>query len=112
MGKIGNQSVAFEEPPYIRAGASVVGPKEGQGPFGKLFDVVIEEPMNSENNWETAESDLQTTALKELFSKSGIKKEEIRYLFGGDLLGQLIATTFGVKDYEIPFFGLYGAGGM
>ena len=27
----------------------------------------------------------------------------------GDLLGQLIATSFGTVDLEIPLFGLYGA---
>ena len=37
------------------------------------------------------------------------EKSDIRYLFAGDLLGQLIATTFGVKDMDIPIFGLYGA---
>ena len=35
--------------------------------------------------------------------------QDIRYIFAGDLLGQLIASTFGILEYEIPFFGLYGA---
>jgi stage V sporulation protein AD len=30
-------------------------------------------------------------------------------LFAGDLLGQLIATSFGTVDLEIPLFGLFGA---
>ena len=33
----------------------------------------------------------------------------MRYLFAGDLLGQLIASSFGLKTFEIPLFGLYGA---
>ena len=37
------------------------------------------------------------------------QKEEIRYYFGGDLLAQLIATSFGSMDLEFPMFGLYGA---
>ena len=36
--------------------------------------------------------------------KAGMSKEEIRYIFGGDLLGQLIATTFGILEFEVPFF--------
>ena len=47
--------------------------------------------------------------MQKLLLKSGLKKEDIRYIFAGDLLGQLIATTFGIMDYEIPFMGLYGA---
>ena len=41
--------------------------------------------------------------------KAKLKTEDVRYMFAGDLLGQLIATTFGVKDFDIPLFGLYGA---
>ena len=37
------------------------------------------------------------------------KRQEIRYLFSGDLLGQNIATSFGLMDYQVPLFGLYGA---
>ena len=37
------------------------------------------------------------------------RKKNIRYIFGGDLLGQLIGSTFGLKDFQIPIFGLYGA---
>lgn len=35
--------------------------------------------------------------------------EDIRYIYAGDLLGQLIATSFGLKTYDVPLFGLYGA---
>lgn len=48
-------------------------------------------------------------AVEFAIKKADKKKEEIRYIFAGDLLGQLIATTFGIKDLDIPVFGLYGA---
>ncbi len=44
-----------------------------------------------------------------VIEKGGIRKSDLRYLFAGDLLGQLIATSFGTVDLEIPLFGLYGA---
>ena len=110
MGEmIGKQSVKFAEAPYIFEGASVVGPKEGEGPLGKLFDVIEQDPMLGSKSWEEAESLLQKETVQKLLLKSGLKKEDIRYIFAGDLLGQLIATTFGIMDYEIPFMGLYGA---
>ena len=57
MGRIiGKQSVEFENAPYIIEGASVVGPKEGEGPLGKYFDVVEQDPMLGSNAWEEAES--------------------------------------------------------
>lgn len=30
-------------------------------------------------------------------------------LFGGDLLNQCVGTTYGVRAFEMPFLGIYGA---
>lgn len=110
MGEmIGKQSIQFENPPYLLASSSIVGQKESEGPLGKLFDQVIEDPMAGEDNWEEGESEFMKQAIALAIEKAGLKKENIRYLFAGDLLGQLIATSFGVKDFEIPVFGIYGA---
>lgn len=105
----GKQSVIFDRGVYIEAVASVVGQKEGEGPKAQCFDVIVNDPMASTNTWEEAESKLQELAVDKLFEKSSISKNEVRYMFGGDLLGQLIATSWGLKKYEIPLFGLYGA---
>ncbi|MBB2181991.1 stage V sporulation protein AD [Lachnospiraceae bacterium MD1] len=106
---IGKQSIAFQNPPCIIAAASVAGKKEGEGPLGKLFDVVQQDPMFGKNSWEEAESELMKQAAMKVLEKAGLKKEDIRYLIGGDLLGQLIATSFGVAELSIPLLGIYGA---
>lgn len=105
----GKQSILFDTKVYIEETASVVGQKEGEGPLGKLFDEIAEDPMVGMNSWEEAESALQQLAVDKLLSKWGRPKEDLRYIFAGDLLGQLIATSFGLAKYEIPLFGLYGA---
>ena len=109
MAKIGKASIEFDDMPYIREYASVVGKKEGEGPLSKYFDKVIEDPMVGMNTWEEAESQLQKNVVEILLEKSGLEKKDIRYLFSGDLLGQLIATSFGIQSFDIPLFGLYGA---
>lgn len=109
MGKTGKASIEFDEMPYVFENASVVGQKESEGPLGAFFDRVITDPMAGMNTWEEAESQFQKILVETLLDKSGISKEEIRYIFSGDLLGQLIATSFGIQDFEIPLFGLYGA---
>ena len=106
---LGKQSVRFTQPVYCVNSASVVGKKEGEGPLGDLFDVVLEDDMNGCNSWEEAESTLQRDAVTALLQKSEVRSENIRYLFGGDLLGQSIASTFGLLSFEIPYIGLYGA---
>lgn len=107
--KKGKQSIAFQKPPYIKSYASIVGQKEGEGPLGTCFDVIETDPMLGKDNWEEAESELQKQAAKLALQKAGLRPEDIRYLFSGDLLGQLIASSFGMLELEIPMFGLYGA---
>ena len=106
---MGSQSIQFEQAPYIQSGASIVGTKEGEGPLGKLFDVVGADDKFGEETWEDAESTLQKEAATLALGKADLQKEDIRYIFGGDLLGQNIATTFGLMELNIPLFGLYGA---
>lgn len=105
----GKASILLDRPVYIESTASVVGQKESEGPLGDGFDVVVRDSMFGEDNWEKAESRLQEMTIDKLFIKSGLKYEDVQYMFAGDLLGQLIATSFGLKKYEIPLFGLYGA---
>lgn len=106
---LGKQSIRFINPVYCIGSASVVGKKEGEGPLRDLFDVILEDDMNGCNSWEEAESTLQRDAVSTLLQKSEIRSENVRYLFGGDLLGQSIASTFGLLSFEIPYIGLYGA---
>ena len=105
----GKSSIEFETPPVVTSFASVAGKKEGQGPLGKLIDVVEQDEMFGTDTWEQAESAMQKQAADLALEKGDIRRQEIRYLFAGDLLGQLIATSFGTVDMEIPLFGLYGA---
>lgn len=85
------------------------GKKEGEGPIGHQIDVVGEDDRFGCDKWEEAESTLQKEALTLAMGKAGVKPEQIRYLYAGDLLGQTIATSFGLLDFEIPLFGVYGA---
>lgn len=106
---LGKQSISFETPPRVVSYSSIVGKKEGEGPLGKYFDRIEEDALLGKDNWEEAESELQKRAAKAALEKAGLVNEDIRYLFSGDLLGQLIATSFGMLELEIPLFGLYGA---
>ena len=105
----GRQSICFQRAPHIVATSSVVGKKEGEGPLGGAFSVVSQDDLFGEDCWEKAESEMQREALTLAMQNAGIQREKIRYLYGGDLLGQLIATSFGLESFEIPLFGIYGA---
>ena len=109
MKKIGNRTLLFEESPVIKGYASVVGKKESEGPLGKFFDRIIYDPYNGMETFEDAESSFQTEAISLAIEKSGVKKEVIDFIFAGDLLNQCTGSSFGIRDFNIPFLGQYGA---
>lgn len=103
------QSIMFKNKPFIKSWASVAGKKESEGPLGAYFDVTTDDDMYSGKNWEQAESRMQTAAIKKAVYKSGINMNEIGGIVAGDLLGQLMATSFGISQMQFPFLGVYGA---
>lgn len=105
----GKASLKFPDPPHIVSFASIVGSKEGEGPLGEMFDKIEEDPQFGKETWEEAESEMQRQVAEMAIAKGAINKNRIRYMFAGDLLGQNIATSFGLKNLEIPLFGLFGA---
>ena len=107
--RVGRSSIRLAQPVCVIAGASIVGKKEGEGPLGTLFDMVGEDDLFGCKTWEEAESNLQKDAVYMVMEKAGWKAEDVSYLFAGDLLGQCIATSFGISAYNIPLFGVYGA---
>lgn len=105
----GSQSIAFAESPYLISSGSVAGKKESEGPLGKRFDISSEDDLFGEETWELAEGAMQKLACMLALKNAGEKPEEVRYLYGGDLLRQGIATSAGVEELQIPMFGLFGA---
>ncbi len=82
--------------------AVLPGKKEGNGAFGKCFDMVEEDPLFGGKTWEEAESKMQQLATRIALRKAGLEPQEIRYLVAGDLLGQLIATSFWYHEFQYP----------
>lgn len=93
----------------ILCGASIVGHKEHEGPIGNCFDIFDATDRFGQNTWEKAESEMQKRALTLALSKLNLQQDDIDALFAGDLLNQCIGSAYGLLDFDIPYFGLYGA---
>ena len=109
MKKIGKQTIKFDTPPTITECSSIVGPKEANGPLAKYFDKTLEDEFLGEKTWEKAESKIIKENVSLVISKAGIATNEIDCVFAGDLLNQCISSSFGLRDENIPFFGVFGA---
>ena len=81
MKKIGKQTISFEEPPVIVEAASIVGPKEANGPMAKYFDKCLDDEFWGEKSWEKAESKIVKETVNMVISKSKIAQTDIDYIF-------------------------------
>jgi len=95
--------------PSIISSYSVVGQKEYQGPLGKGFDEHGDDDKFGKDSWEAAEAEMQRIALAGAIKKAQISDTEVDILLSGDLLNQCISSSFGLKVFNIPYLGQYGA---
>lgn len=109
MKKLGKQTIKFDVPPSIVSVASIVGPKEANGPLAQYFDQCLDDEFWGEKTWEKSESKIIKETVNMAISKSGIASSDIEYCFAGDLLNQCISSSFGLRELSIPFFGVFGA---
>ena len=90
MKKVGKQTISFDAPPIILETASIVGPKESEGPMAKYFDQCLTDEFWGEKTWEKAESKIIKETVNTVISKSGIPSKDIDFCFAGDLVNQCI----------------------
>ena len=90
----------------IVSGASVVGKYEHEGPLGDCFDLHDSTDKFGMNTWERAESEMQRLAFNTALAKASAKERDIGVLFAGDLLNQCVSSSYGLLDFDIPYFGL------
>jgi stage V sporulation protein AD len=106
---IGEQTIKFKNPPVIKAAASVVGEKEGEGPLGKYFDRILSAEHSSNKTWEEAEADIARQGVELAVAKANLSIDDVQYIFAGDLLNQGIGSTYGLRGFDRPYFGLFAA---
>ena len=107
--KIGKQTVKLSSPVTISSTYSIVGVKEGKGPLAKYFDIILEDEYWGEKTWEKTESKIVKECVAGCLGKEKVSNEDIDYMFSGDLLNQCVSSSFGIREREIPYFGIFGA---
>lgn len=107
--RINRQTWNFTNDVRVQSVATTVGPKEGQGPLGKEFDITYSDNYLGEETWEKAEKKLLEEAINKAISKANHLPSDIDIVIAGDLLNQMISSTFASRSIEIPLIGVYGA---
>ncbi|HHV78122.1 MAG TPA: stage V sporulation protein AD [Firmicutes bacterium] len=107
--RMGNQTVGFSQPPRILSVATVAGPREGAGPMGSLLDLVVEDTLVGCKTWEQAEASMLESAVNLCLKKANMSSDKVQFLIAGDLLNQIVSSSYMARQVGIPFIGIYGA---
>lgn len=106
---IGPQTVALASSPSVVAFSNIGGKLESKGPLAAYFDELSQDSFFGADTWEKGESVMQERVLRRALKKAGMEARDLDYVLAGDLLNQCIGTSFGLRSFHIPFYGLYGA---
>ena len=107
--RLGRQTVALQRPPAVLSFANIGGKFEGKGPLRDHFDELCEDAFFGEKTWEKGESAMQKKVLQRALNRANLTAADLDNIFAGDLLNQCIGTSFGLREFGVPFYGLYGA---
>lgn len=105
----GHQTWVFNAKPVIIASAAIGGPFEAKGNLADDFDILHEDIWLGQASFEKAEKKLLEQACEKAIDKAGMKKEDIQFFLSGDLLNQIISSSFTARTLGVPYLGLFGA---
>jgi stage V sporulation protein AD len=105
----GSQTWIFNSRPVISGSAAVGGPFEAEGALADDFDLLHSDIWLGQDSFEKAEKKLLEQACEIALDKAGLKKSDLQFFLAGDLINQIISSTFTARTLGTPFLGLYGA---
>ena len=109
MKQAGSATLLFERRPYVLSAASVAGKAEEKGPYGHVFDEIMEDDRLGEKTFEQGERKMLLKALHRAMDRVDLPMEAAGCLLAGDLLNQIVTASYAARELEIPYLGLYGA---
>ncbi len=105
----GHQTWIFQNRPVILSTAAIGGPFESKGALAEDFDILHGDIWLGQDSFEKAEKKMLEEACETAIEKAGLNKEDIDIFLSGDLLNQIITSSFAARTIAAPFIGLYGA---
>ncbi len=105
----GHQTWIFGSQPVIIGSAAIGGPFEAQGNLAKDFDLLHGDIWLGQDSYEKAEQKFLEQACETAIKKAGLKKEDIQFFLSGDLINQIIPSSFTARTLAVPYLGIYGA---
>ena len=105
----GKQTIRFNNRPRILSGYSIVGPKEALGPLDPYFHKRLRKDDFGQKSFEKAECKLHMSAISGAIIAAGLTPQDVDVNIGGDLLNQIITSSFSARELDVSFIGMYSA---
>jgi len=95
---------------YINDSYTIGGTYENDGPLSKYIDKTYKKDLYfGEKSWEKAEIKLLNEAISKVIKKGKYKESDIDVIISGDLQNQIASSDYAIRDYNIPFLGVFNA---
>ena len=95
---------------YVNSASTVASVYEKDGPLADYFDLVYDKDLYYGcDTFERAEEKLLHDSIKRLLDKSKSKDSDIDFVISGDLENQIAASDYAMRNFKIPFLGIFSA---
>ena len=95
---------------YVGNTYTIASVYEKDGPIADYFDLVYDKDLYYGcDTFEKAEEKLLHDSIEKLIDKSKLKDSDIDYIISGDLENQIAASDYAMRDFDIPFLGIFNA---
>ena len=94
---------------YIYDTATLAGDFEKKGPLGIYYDKTFRDMYFNGKTFEQAEINMLSRCVNMLLEKTHKRSNDIDAFISGDLLNQLVASSYTASSLSIPYIGVYGA---
>ena len=93
---------------YLNDYFTIGGKVESEGLI-KNYNITLADYYYGEKTFEDAEVKMQRVVIDNLLRRVKLKDKNIDLVVGGELSNQIATTNYTLKNYDIPFLGVYSA---
>ncbi len=95
---------------YVNDVYTIASLYEKQGPISDYFDLIYDKDLYyGTDTFEKAEEKMLSNSISKLISRAKLTTHDIDYVLSGDLENQIAASNYAMRDFNIPFLGIFSA---
>ena len=95
---------------YVSDSYTIASVYEKNGPLKDYFDLIYNKDLYyGTKTFEKAEERMLSNAISRLINRVKLIDSDIDYVISGDLENQIAASDYAMRDFDIPFLGIFSA---